>query len=106
MTTAEAVTEVTARTPWVGARDTRSDVAVAGEPTARGWVWTTWAGAEPPEVCRRQRGRSSGYSALSFKASTLTREDKRTPISEPEERKHFPEFGDSTNCMPEGVSFT
>lgn len=48
MTTAEAVTEVTARTPCVGARDTRSDVA--GEPTARGWVWTTWAGVEPPEV--------------------------------------------------------
>lgn len=48
VTTAEAVTEVTALTPCVGARDTRSEVA--GEPTARGWVWTTWAGAEPPEV--------------------------------------------------------
>lgn len=50
VTTAEAVTEVAARTPCVVAMDTRSVAAEAGEPTARCWVWTTGAGAELPDV--------------------------------------------------------
>lgn len=51
VTTAEAVTDVTARTPCVEAMVT-SSVDAAGAAAARGWLWTTWAVAVPPEVCK------------------------------------------------------
>lgn len=49
VTTADAVTDVTARTPWVDARVT-SSVEAAGAAAVRCWVCTTCAVAVPPEV--------------------------------------------------------
>lgn len=45
--------------------DTRSVVAVAGEPTARCWVWTTCAGAEPPEVWKSKQELSTHFAPRS-----------------------------------------
>lgn len=61
VTTADAVTDVTARTPWVDAMVT-SSVEAAGAAAVRCWVWTTCAAAVPPDVWK-------GTKSLFFTAS-------------------------------------